>query len=115
MKTHCKRVVMFAGGGTTHASGGVGTFIQYLIQEWATTPGAPEVRVIDTRGEGGTASMGLHFLTAVSQLICLGAIGRIDLVHIHMSAYGSALRKGILTLVGAMLGIPVVVHMHGSN
>jgi glycosyltransferase involved in cell wall biosynthesis len=115
MKTHCKRVVMFAGGGTTHASGGVGTFIQYLVQEWATTPGAPEVRVIDTRGEGGVASMGLHFLTAVSQLICLGAIGRIDLVHIHMSAYGSALRKGILTLLGAMLGIPVVVHMHGSN
>jgi glycosyltransferase involved in cell wall biosynthesis len=115
MKTHCNRVVMFAGGGTTHASGGVGTFIQYLVHEWATTPGTPEVRVVDTRGEGGIVSMGLHFLKAVSQLICLGALGRIDVMHIHMSAYGSALRKGILTLLGAMLGIPVIVHMHGSN
>ncbi len=115
MKTRCKRVLMFAGGGTTHASGGVGTFIQYLIQEWATTPGAPQVRVIDTRGQGGMASMGLHFLKAVGQLLYLGVLGRIDLMHIHMSAYGSALRKGILTLLGALLGIPVIVHMHGSN
>jgi glycosyltransferase involved in cell wall biosynthesis len=115
MKTHCKRVAMFAGGGTTHASGGVGTFIQYLIQEWATTPGAPQVRVIDTRGEGGTVSMGLHFLQAVGQLLYLRTLGYIDLMHIHMSAYGSALRKGILTLIGAMLGVPVIIHMHGSN
>ena len=115
MKTHCKRVAMFAGGGTTHASGGVGTFIEYLKQEWATTPDAPQVRVIDTRGEGGTVGMGLHFLKAITQLLWLGTFGYIDVMHIHMSAYGSALRKGILTLFGATLGIPVVIHMHGSN
>ncbi len=115
MKAYRKRVLMFAGGGTTHASGGVGTFIQYLIQEWENTPGAPQVRVFDTRGPGGMVSMGLHFLKAVAQLLYLGVLGRIDLMHIHMSAYGSALRKGILTLIGAMLGVPVIVHMHGSN
>jgi glycosyltransferase involved in cell wall biosynthesis len=115
MKTYRKRVLMFAGGGTTHASGGIGTFIQYLIQEWATTPVAPQVRVIDPRGPGGKASMGLHFPKAVGQLLYLGALGRIDLIHIHMSAYGSALRKGILILLGTMLGVPVIVHMHGSN
>jgi glycosyltransferase involved in cell wall biosynthesis len=115
MKARRKRVTMFAGGGIAHTSGGVGTFIRYLTDEWATKPGTPQVRVIDTRGEGGKVSMGVHFLIAMSILLGLGTIGRIDLLHIHMAAYGSALRKGILILIGSLLGIPVIVHMHGSN
>jgi glycosyltransferase involved in cell wall biosynthesis len=115
MKTRRIMVTMFAGGGLAHTSGGVGTFIRYLEDEWATQPGGPKVRVIDTRGKGGKASMAWHFLVAVSSLLSLGLIGRIDLLHIHMSAYGSALRKGILTVLGSMLGIPVILHMHGSN
>ncbi len=115
MKARRKLVMMFAGGGLTHASGGVGTFIRYLTDEWATKPGTPEVRVVDTRGTGGMANMGLHFLKAIAVLLWGGCLGRIDLLHIHMSAYGSALRKGMLILIGDMLGIPVIVHMHGSN
>jgi glycosyltransferase involved in cell wall biosynthesis len=106
---------MFAGGGLAHTSGGVGTYIRYLKDEWATHAGAPCVRVIDTRGDGGKAGMVRHFPWAVLCLLGLGAIGRIDLLHIHMSAYGSALRKGFLTILGSMLGIPVILHMHGSN
>ena len=115
MKTRRMLVTMFAGGGVAHTSGGVGTFIRYLEDEWATRAGGPQVRVIDTRGKGGKASMAWHFLAALSSLLGLGAIGRIDLLHIHMSAYGSALRKGVLAVLGSMLGIPVIVHMHGSN
>jgi glycosyltransferase involved in cell wall biosynthesis len=115
MKARRKQVMMMAGGGLTHVSGGVGTFIRYLTDEWATKPGAPQVRVVDTRGGGGKASMGLHFLKAVGLLLWLGSIRRIDLLHIHMSAYGSALRKGVLVLIGDLLSIPVIVHMHGSN
>ena len=115
MRARRKLVMMFAGGGLTHASGGVGTFIRYLRDEWANKPGTPEVRVVDTRGPGGKASMALHFFKAIGLLLCWGCIGRIDLMHIHLAAYGSALRKGVLILIGDMLGIPVVVHMHGSN
>jgi glycosyltransferase involved in cell wall biosynthesis len=115
MRARRKLVMMFAGGGLTHASGGVGTFIRYLTDEWMTKPGTPEVRVVDTRGPGGKASMPLHFLKAIGLLLSWGCIGRIDLLHIHLAAYGSALRKGVLILIGDMLGIPVVVHMHGSN
>jgi glycosyltransferase involved in cell wall biosynthesis len=115
MRARRKLVMMFAGGGLTHASGGVGTFIRYLTDEWTTKPGTPEVRVVDTRGPGGKASMALHFLKAIGLLLSWGSIGRIDLLHIHLAAYGSALRKGVLILIGDMLGIPVVVHMHGSN
>jgi glycosyltransferase involved in cell wall biosynthesis len=115
MATSRKLVTMLAGGGITHASGGIGTFIQYLVDQWATIPGAPQVRVIDTRGEGGKASMIAHVPKAIAQLIYLRASNRIDVLHIHMSAYGSAWRKSILTLTGAVLGVPVIVHMHGSN
>jgi glycosyltransferase involved in cell wall biosynthesis len=59
--------------------------------------------------------MAVHFLTAISVLLGLGSLGRMDLLHVHMSVYGSALRKGILILIGSLLGIPVIVHMHGSN
>ena len=115
MKARRKLVMMLAGGGLTHASGGVGTFIRYLTDEWAAKPGTPRVRVVDTRGEGGKASMVLHFVRAVVLLLSWGSLGRINLLHIHMSAYGSALRKGVLILLGDLLGIPVIVHMHGSN
>lgn len=115
MKTRRIMVTMFAGGGLAHTSGGVGTFIRYLEDEWAMQPGGPKVRVIDTRGRGGKASMAWHFLWGISSLLGLGLTGRIDLLHIHMSAYGSALRKGILTVLGSVLGIPVILHMHGSN
>jgi glycosyltransferase involved in cell wall biosynthesis len=115
MEARRMQVTMFAGGGLAYTSGGVGTFIRYLEDEWATHAGAPQVRVIDTRGKGGKASMACHFLAALGSLLSLGAIGRIDLLHIHMSAYGSALRKGILAILGSTLGIPVIVHMHGSN
>jgi glycosyltransferase involved in cell wall biosynthesis len=115
MKPRRMRVAMFAGGGLAHTSGGVGTYIRYLEDQWATQAGGPRVRVIDTRGKGGKAGMACHFPWAVVCLLGLGAIGRIDLLHIHMSAYGSALRKGVLTILGSMLGIPVILHMHGSN
>lgn len=114
MKPRRRLVVMFAGGGITHTSGGVGTFIRYLIDEWATRPDAPQIKVIDTHGKG-KAVMVLHFLKAIAFLLSWGVIGRIDLLHVHMSAYGSAVRKGVLILTGRLLGIPVIVHMHGSN
>jgi glycosyltransferase involved in cell wall biosynthesis len=114
MKPRRKLVVMFAGGGITHASGGVGTFIRYLIDQWANRSDAPRIKVIDTKGRG-KAGMALHFLKAVGFVLSWGIVGRIDLLHVHMSAYGSTVRKGVLILVGRLLGIPVIVHMHGSN
>ncbi|HTI84961.1 MAG TPA: glycosyltransferase family 4 protein [Acetobacteraceae bacterium] len=114
MKPHRRLVVMFAGGGVTHTSGGVGTFIRYLIDDWAAKPDAPRIKVIDTKGEG-KAVMALHLLKAIVFLLSWGIIGRIDLLHVHMSAYGSVVRKGVLILIGRLLGIPVIVHMHGSN
>ena len=76
MRARRKLIMMFAGGGLTHASGGVGTSIRYLTDEWATKPGTPEVRVVDTRGTGGKADMALHFFKALGLLLCWGCLSR---------------------------------------
>jgi glycosyltransferase involved in cell wall biosynthesis len=106
---------MFAGGGITHTSGGVGTLIRYLMDEWAVRPDAPQVRVIDTRGNGGNGCMGLYFLKAVGLLFALGATGRLGIMHIHMNANGSAVRKSMLSLLGNLFGAPVILHLHGAD
>lgn len=109
------RVVMFAGGGVAHTSGGIGTFIRYLEDEWGRTSAPPEIRVIDTRGERGTRLMLYRMVSAIWTLVGLRITRKVDLLHIHMAAYGSAVRKGMLACLGRALGIPVIMHMHGSN
>lgn len=106
---------MFAGGGVTRTSGGVGTLVSYLMEDWATNPNGPRVRVIDTRGQGGKSSMGVSFLKALGLLFYLRVTGHLGVMHLHMNSYGSALRKGILSLLGRLLGVPVVVHLHGAD
>jgi glycosyltransferase involved in cell wall biosynthesis len=59
--------------------------------------------------------MGLSFLHAIGLLFYLGATGRLGIVHLHMNSYGSALRKGILGLLGNMVRAPVIVHLHGAD
>jgi len=108
-------VTMFAGGGIKPTSGGVGTFILYLMNEWTTEPDAPKVRVIDTRGQGGKASMAVAFPKAVGLVAYLGATGRLGVMHIHMNSYGSTLRKGIICLLGRLLRAPGILHLHGSD
>jgi len=106
---------MLAGGGLAHTSGGVGTLIQYLRESWSGQVGAPETRVIDTRGQGGRTAGGIRFAAAAAQMAGLCVAGRIDLVHAHMTTRGSVLRKCALCAVAMRLGVPVVVHMHGAD
>lgn len=115
MRNSTIRVVMFAGGGITHTSGGIGTLIRYLIDEWAQKPAALQVRVIDTGGGGGKSLMAARFARAALLFIGLRLAGKVDLVHLHLSHGGSALRKGFMACLGRLLGVPVIIHMHGSN
>ena len=109
------RVLMFAGGGVTHVSGGVGTLLTYLLDHWAGLADAPEVRVIDTRGSGGKVGGAIYFAKALAQLVlsCLGQ--ERPVLHVHMTTRGSAFRKAILCAVGQSLGCRTIVHQHGAD
>ena len=109
------RVLMFAGGGVTHVSGGVGTLLTYLRDHWAGWPDAPDVRVIDTRGSGGKVGGAIYFAKALAQL-AIGCLGRErPVLHVHMTTRGSAFRKGILCALGQSLGCRTIVHQHGAD
>ena len=114
-KTSEKQVLVFAGGGLGHVSGGVGTLLRYLIAEWAPDPAALRVRVIDTRGAGGWGDAALRFGHALAALAWGGLTGQAACAHINMTTRGSAWRKAILLVMARALGVPSVLHLHGAD
>ena len=110
-----KTVLMLAGGGLSHTSGGVGTLIGYLIGCWASDPDGPAVRVLDTRGDGGVAGGAWAFARALATLVWQCVAGRAALVHAHMTTRGSVIRKCLLCATANLLGVPTVIHQHGAD
>ncbi len=68
-----------------------------------------------TRGPGSLASAPAIFSAALAQLWMAKRRGDVDVLHINVAAGGSALRKAILARFARSLGIPYVVHLHGSR
>jgi hypothetical protein len=108
-------VLMLAGGGVEHTSGGVGTLLLALFASWVDLPEAPIVRVLDTRGAGGVVSGGLHFIRSMAVLIWLCGTGQVALVHAHMTTRGSVVRKCLLCTVADLMGVPTIIHQHGAD
>jgi glycosyltransferase involved in cell wall biosynthesis len=112
--TSPKRILVLAGGGLAHTSGGVGTLMRYLIESWRSQNG-PHVRVIDTRGQGGGLDGAAHFAAAIWHVLHHAAAGELGLVHAHMTTRGSVLRKCTLCGVAMAFRVPVIMHMHGAD
>jgi glycosyltransferase involved in cell wall biosynthesis len=101
-------------GGLDH-SGGIGRAIGYLIEAWDANDEPPPVRVIDTRGSGHIALSPYYLLKALFEITSLRLRGRLKLLHVNLSSRGSTARKLILTSVARTLGIPYLIHLHGSG
>ena len=108
-------VLVLAGGGLGHVSGGVGTLMRSLLAAWAGQTDAPCVTVLDTRGAGGRLAGALQFSAALLRVACACALRRTDLLHAHITTRGSVLRKLLLCCVARACGVPFVVHMHGAD
>lgn len=67
-----------------------------------------------TRGQRGLFAAQFVFAFALIKLILRRVTGKIDLLHIHLSDWGSSYRKVTLGVVARMLGVPYVVHLHGA-
>src|SRR5690606_24284214 len=68
-----------------------------------------------TRGHGSIWLSPFYLAAFLARLIGRKAIGRVDLVHINLSSDGSARRKAIVGKVAQCLGVPYVIHLHGSR
>lgn len=75
----------------------------------------PQITRLVTRGPGSLASAPAIFSAALAQLWMAKRRGDVDVLHINVAAGGSAIRKAILARVARSLGIPYVVHLHGSR
>ena len=108
-----KPVWIITRGGTA-VPGGIARMVEYLTREWAASGRAPALHIQDSTGRFGKKIMPLFFAVAFARVALAGLAGRIALLHIHMSDYGSVARKGLMIHLGRLLGLPVVVHMHGA-
>jgi glycosyltransferase involved in cell wall biosynthesis len=55
------------------------------------------------------------FIAAMLRVIFARLRGHVDLLHVHMACYGSAVRKPVLVLVALAIGLPTIMHIHGSD
>ena len=93
--------------------GGIATFVRTiretpLWQEW-------DIHHVATHRNGTVATRIITFVFGLVNFVAELALHRPDLVHIHMSSYGSFFRKCLLTWVSSVFRVPIVLHVHGSD
>ena len=107
-------ITMIVPGGR-HSTGGMCRMADYCASEWEATGRLPAVRVLDSMGPYVKWREPFHFAVCIVRILGAAARGRVALLNLHVAAYGSMLRKGLLLLLGRALRIPVVLHMHGGD
>ena len=95
--------------------GGMDRLSDAIIEGVRQTTSDVEVVALATYGKGSQALMPFHFLRALLELARVRVTKQADLLHINVAGGGSAYRKALLALWARTLGIPYIVHLHGSR
>jgi glycosyltransferase involved in cell wall biosynthesis len=74
-----------------------------------------DVRFIASRGPGHVALSIVYVIGFCLRMAAARLAKRIDVVHINVSSFGSTYRKIVIAACARMLGIPYVLHLHGSQ
>lgn len=74
-----------------------------------------DVRLVASYVDGSFLIKQLVLLRALIVYLWLLTTKRIELVHAHSAMRGSFWRKGLFTSIARLFGIPVVLHLHGSE
>lgn len=114
MSDACFHVIIASPGGR-RGRGGIASLVSYLTDALPAELPDVQVEVLNTYGPGAFWAMPAGFLAAAIKLIYRRLSGRVDLLHIHMSMYGSALRKSVLAVIASAMNLPTIMHMHGSE
>jgi len=72
-------------------------------------------KALTTYGTGSKWMMPFIFCRSIAQLISAKLRHEVDVVHINVAAGTSSYRKAILAIIARFLGLPYVVHLHGSR
>ena len=68
-----------------------------------------------TRGPVPLLLSPIYFVLFCLRMTILRLLGRLDVLHLNLAAHGSAHRKAALGRFASWLGVPYVIHLHGSR
>lgn len=90
---------------------------RYMLAEWEQSHRQPPIKLINTYGPSlrNIWTMPFYFAAGAATILAYGLLQRVAVLHLHVAEYGSVLRKGVLAYLGKILGVPVVIHMHGAK
>jgi glycosyltransferase involved in cell wall biosynthesis len=102
-------ILMVTGGGLENG-GGIGRMVGYMLAAWIDEGRSP-FKVIDTRGPKFTRVVWpVFFLNAIFQIVRYAPWRPI--LHIHLAANSSTLRKTIVARLARLFGLDYVIHLH---
>jgi glycosyltransferase involved in cell wall biosynthesis len=108
--------VLVATPGGQKGRGGIDRIMHALRGELERHSAAEvTAKFVATRGTGSIALSPIHLANFVARMLGLKAAGRLDVIHINLSSYGSTYRKLIISRLAHSLDIPYVLHLHGAN
>ena len=73
------------------------------------------VTLIAAYADGGFVARQVVLLKGLARFLAAAARRQADLVHIHAAMRGSFWRKGLFASIARAFGIPVLLHLHGSE
>lgn len=93
--------------------GGIATYVRNmrnteLWRDWNITH-------VATHRNGSTATRIAVFAIGFGSFVKQLVTNRPQIVHIHMSSYGSFARKFVMTWAAKAFRVPVILHIHGSR
>jgi glycosyltransferase involved in cell wall biosynthesis len=74
-----------------------------------------QVMLIASYVDGGVVKRQLVLIGALLKFLVVLIMRRVDLVHIHAAMRGSFWRKGLFASLARLFGVPVILHLHGSE
>jgi glycosyltransferase involved in cell wall biosynthesis len=100
-------------GPCTESRGGVASTIRSL--EHSRLADEFHLIPVSTYRDAGSASKAFEAASGLARLTWLCVCGRVDLVHVHVSAGASLARKSLGIGIARATGVPVVLHVHGGS
>ncbi|MGI5125222.1 glycosyltransferase family 4 protein [Pseudonocardia sp. CA-107938] len=93
--------------------GGISSYVRMLrgTELWTRW----NVQHIATHRDGGVGAKVGAFAVGLVRYLGALAVRRPDVVHVHMSSYGSFVRKAVVCWTAWAVRVPVVLHVHGSE
>jgi glycosyltransferase involved in cell wall biosynthesis len=99
-------------GPRADARGGIGS-VQYVLERHASA--LADLEVVTTHRDGSAGARLWAMVGGTARAAHRIVVGRPAVVHMHVSQRTSVLRKGLLGLLARSRGVPVVMHLHGSE